>query len=50
MFYKENGGKHTALNIGINEIDSELTFIVDSDDWLTEDAISSIADIHNIYI
>lgn len=30
--YKENGGKHTALNVGVKQITSELTFIVDSDD------------------
>ena len=40
--YKQNGGKHTALNVGISQIDTELTFIVDSDDYLTEDAIETI--------
>ena len=30
--YKSNAGKHTALNVGIQTICSELTFIVDSDD------------------
>ena len=30
--YKSNGGKHTALNVGIQTICSELIFIVDSDD------------------
>lgn len=39
---KENGGKHTALNIGFNVIDTYLTFIVDSDDIITEDAIETI--------
>lgn len=46
---KENGGKHTALNLGIKNIDTELTFIVDSDDWLTEQAIEKIYAIHNKY-
>ena len=32
--YKENGGKHTALNLGISKIIAPLTFIVDSDDTL----------------
>ena len=36
-FYKENGGKHTALNYAVQKIESELTFIVDSDDTLTID-------------
>lgn len=40
--YKENGGKHTALNKGIQSITTPLTFIVDSDDYLTNDAIEII--------
>ena len=39
---KENGGKHTALNVGISQIEEELTIIVDSDDTLTKDAIETI--------
>ncbi|MCR5672079.1 MAG: glycosyltransferase family 2 protein [Butyrivibrio sp.] len=39
---KDNGGKHTALNVGIASIDSPWTFIVDSDDYLTEDAVETI--------
>ena len=46
---KTNGGKHTALNFGIKEINTELTFIVDSDDTLTEDAVQSILDVHEKY-
>ena len=48
--YKENGGKHTALNFAINKIDTDLIFIVDSDDFLTEDAIECINNIHKKYI
>lgn len=47
--YKSNGGKHTALNMGIKTIESDLTFIVDSDDYLTEDAVDSIIEIHKKY-
>lgn len=47
--YKSNGGKHTALNVGIQTICSELTFIVDSDDCVTDDAIESILKIHKKY-
>lgn len=47
--HKSNGGKHTALNVGIQTICSELTFIVDSDDCVTEDAIESILKIHKKY-
>lgn len=39
---KPNGGKHTALNFGIERIAEPLTFIVDSDDSLTQDAIETI--------
>ncbi len=41
---KKNGGKHTALNIAFDEVDTKYTFIVDSDDYLTEDAVQSIYD------
>lgn len=40
--YKNNGGKHTALNEGIKLIQTPLTFIVDSDDYLTIDAVELI--------
>lgn len=40
--YKENGGKHTALNFAIDKAMTELFFIVDSDDMLAPDAITSI--------
>jgi glycosyltransferase involved in cell wall biosynthesis len=39
---KINGGKHTALNVAIQEVETELFFIVDSDDVLTKDAIETI--------
>lgn len=47
--YKENGGKHTALNVGIKVIESELTFIVDSDDTITPDAVETILRYHSRY-
>ena len=47
--YKENGGKHTALNVGLKQINSELTFIVDSDDTLVPDAIETILQYHKKY-
>ena len=46
---QENGGKHRALNTGIAQIATELTFIVDSDDYLPENAIRIIMDYHNKY-
>lgn len=35
---KENGGKHTALNVAFSLVETELTFIVDSDDVLLPNA------------
>lgn len=46
---QENAGKHTALNRGIREIETELTFIVDSDDYLPEDAVDTILKYHEKY-
>ena len=40
--YKDNGGKHTALNLGFKTIDTPLTFVVDSDDVLTNFAIDNL--------
>lgn len=39
---KENGGRHTALNLGFQIAQEELFFPVDSDDWLTPDAVETI--------
>lgn len=46
---QENAGKHTALNRGISEIETELTFIVDSDDYLPENAVETILRYHEKY-
>ncbi len=41
--YKENGGLHTAYNTAIAAIETELAVCVDSDDYLTDDAVELIA-------
>lgn len=46
---QENGGKHRALNRGIREINTQLTFIVDSDDYLPENAVGLIREYHARY-
>lgn len=46
---QENGGKHRALNRGIAQIETPLTYIVDSDDYLPSDAIEIILQYHNKY-
>lgn len=47
--YKINGGKHTAINEGIRYVQTPLTFIVDSDDYLTENAVEIILNIWEKY-
>lgn len=42
--YKENGGLHTGYNAAIERLDTELAVCVDSDDYLTDDAIATIRD------
>ncbi len=44
VIYKktENGGKHRAINRGIHLANGEMTVIMDSDDWLREDALELI--------
>lgn len=38
-FKQPNGGKHRAINRGVREAHGEMFFIVDSDDYLTDDAV-----------
>lgn len=40
--YKENGGMHTAYNVAYDNITTELSINVDSDDYLTDTAIEEI--------
>ena len=39
---KQNGGKHRAINLGVSKAYGDLFFIVDSDDYLSDDAIAKI--------
>lgn len=41
-FYQENGGKHRAINKGLDIAEGELFFIVDSDDTLIPTAIELV--------
>lgn len=41
-FYQDNGGKHRAVNWGIKMAQYDYCFIVDSDDFLSENAIEHI--------
>lgn len=42
--YKENGGKHMAINMGVTRAQGELFFIVDSDDMLPPNALAIVAE------
>lgn len=41
-YRQENGGKHRAINRGLQLAEGELFFVVDSDDYLTDDALEKI--------
>lgn len=41
-YYKENGGKHTAINKGVKEAKGDLFLILDSDDSLPPNAIADV--------
>ncbi|MBP1539173.1 MAG: glycosyltransferase family 2 protein [Prevotella sp.] len=45
-FYQENGGKHRAINRGVQEAKGELFLILDSDDSIPEGAIERIASVY----
>lgn len=45
--YKENGGKHTAFNLGVQNAYGDLFFCVDSDDYLPEDCVESLIDANS---
>lgn len=41
-FRQQNGGKHRAINRGVQEAHGDYFFIVDSDDYLTDNAIATV--------
>ena len=45
--YKENGGLHTGYNTAIENLDTELSICIDSDDWLPDGAIDKILTVWN---
>lgn len=42
LLQKENGGKHTALNLGISRTNTELVGCLDADSFVAEDALTEI--------
>lgn len=47
--FKKNGGKHSALNVGFDCIDTNWFLILDSDDWLKVDCIEYLTEQIAIY-
>lgn len=45
--YQENMGMHGARNTAYNNIKTELNVIIDSDDWLTDQAVGKIINLWN---
>jgi len=45
--YKENGGMHTGYNVAYDNIFTELCVAIDSDDYLTDDAVEKIVTYWN---
>lgn len=45
-YIQENGGKHRAINKGVSLTENELFFIVDSDDYLTPNAVEWILETY----
>lgn len=41
-YYKSNGGKHSAINVGVQKANGDLFCIIDSDDFLTDNALEII--------
>jgi glycosyltransferase involved in cell wall biosynthesis len=37
-----NGGKHVALNLGVSQAGGDWVFVVDSDDWLPDNALQVV--------
>lgn len=47
LFKKENGGKHTAVNLGIENSKSQLIGCLDADSFVDKDALHEIASAFN---
>lgn len=45
--YKENGGMHSGYNTAYDNIFTELAVCIDSDDYMTDDAVELIVDFWN---
>ncbi len=44
LFQKENGGKHTAVNLGLEHVTSDLVGLLDADSFVHKEALMRIVD------
>lgn len=44
LFQKENGGKHTAVNLGLEHVTSDLVGLLDADSYAHKEALMRIVD------
>jgi len=49
MFQKENGGKHTAVNFGIDHTDADLIGCLDADSFVEPDALKRMVHAFNTH-
>ncbi len=47
IFRKENGGKHTAVNFGIDHTDTDLIGCLDADSFVSPDALKRMVHVFN---
>lgn len=45
VFHKENGGVHTARNLGIHEAKGDYLMLVDADDWIDKETIARAVEV-----
>lgn len=48
LYSQKNSGKHVAINTGIDKAEGDIFFIVDSDDYLPNDAVEKYISILSI--
>lgn len=49
VFHKENGGTHTARNLGLDNAFGEYVMFMDPDDWLSLDTVERLVEKINQY-
>ncbi len=45
VFHKENGGTHSARNLGVEKSTGDYVMFIDPDDWFSKDCVESVVEI-----